>query len=479
MPLRLATVGLLAALLIAGAARAGPFPRSNDGEWLSYGHDSQLTNAVVSPVFRPSTVPDLSERWRTELDGPVVASPLYAEPLIDGRRTSAVYASTEAGSTYALQATDGRVLWQRTSDTFDASCSSFGISSTGAIDRDASLLYVIGADGKLHARDLATGDDSPGYPLDVIPFPTRQYVWGGLRIVGRELYVPFATYCDDIEPGDRMADGGVIAVNLDAPAKPLVFDPVDGEDNGGGIWGYGGLSAEPDGSFLYTGVGNAHVYDPACDCDLENVGFGEHLIKLTPDLRVVDSNFPPGVEAQGDQDFGSSPLLFQPHGCPPLAAANNKSGTLFIWDRTDLSRGPLTGFGVGDAIAPFVGQPSWSSRLQTLFDAEAHVVDGETKIGNGVAAIKATYEGCLFNEVWRTNVGDGNQAPPLVVGDVVFVGGGTGGLYALDGRTGTILWEALTDGDRTFSPVIEARRTLFAPVGNGVRAFGFGVSGAR
>ena len=476
---RRAALVLLVTLLIAGAGgRAhGTLLRGNDGPWTAYGHDAQLSNAVVSPTLRASTVPDLAEEWRTQLDGRVIASPLYAEPAIDGNRTGIVYAATWGGSLYALAADDGRVLWQRATGTTDTCGITFGVSSTGAIDRARSLLYAIGADGQLHALDLATGEEASGFPLDLIPSPSTQHVWGGLRIVGDTLYVPFASYCDTIEDGDRLADGGIVSVDLADPAKRVFFDPVPGEGNGGGIWGYGGVSAERDGSFLYTAVGNSHVFDPACDCDVDNAPYGDHVVKLTPDLGVVDANYPPGVEAQGDQDFGSAPVLFQPHDCPPLAAANNKNGAVYIWNRNDLAAGPIASFGVGDAQAPFVGQPSWSSRLQTLFATEARVPAAGARQGDGVVAIKSTYLGCHFEEIWRTSIGEGNQAPPLLVGDVVFAGGGREGIYALDGRTGRILWSAPTDGARTFSPLIEARRTLFAPVGSGIRAYSLSASG--
>ena len=466
---RRVAIAALATLLLAGGAHGAPL-RGNDGPWLAYGHDNQLSNAVISPTLRPSTVPDLAEQWRTQLDGPVVASPLYAEPTVDGAPQRIVYAATEAGSIYALAAADGHVLWQRTTGTLDACDGTFGISSTGAIDRARNTLYEIGADGQLHALDLATGAEAPGFPIDLIPSPTTQYIWGGLRIVGNRLYVPFSSYCDTITPEDELADGGIVAVGLDDPTSRTQFDAVPGDGNGGGIWGYGGVSAERDGSFLYTGVGNSHVLDPACACDVDDVAYGDRLVKLTPDLQVADSSYPSGLDRQGDQDFGSAPVLFQPHGCPPLAAANNKNGVLYVWNRTDLAAGPIASFGVGDAVAPFVAEPSWSSRLQTLFDAEARVPAAGEKDGNGVVAIKASYLGCHFDEIWRTSLGDGNQAPPLVVGDVVFAGGSEG-LYALDGRSGAVLWSEPTGGASTFGPLIEARRTLFAPVGDELRAY--------
>src|SRR2546423_5535217 len=376
MAARMATA-LLAMLLLAGGAQAAA-PRANDGDWLAYGHDGRLDNAVVSPTFRPSTVPNLHERWRAQLEGTVVASPLFAGGVL--------YVATQGGSVYALAAADGHVLWQQTTGTTLA-CGGFpfGISSTGAIDRARGLLYEIGADGKLHAFGLATGAEAANFPVDLIPSPATQYVWGGLRIVGERLYVPFASYCDEIQPGDTLADGGIYGVGLASPATHTTFDAVPGDGNGGGVWGYGGVSAELDGSFLYAGVGNSHVFDEACGCDLDNILYGDRLVKLTPDLRVADSNYPPGINPQGDQDFGSAPLLFQPHGCPPLAAANNKDGLLYIWDRTNLAAGPLTSFRPADGEAAFVGPPSWASRLPTPFDAGARRPETGPQGGDGVA----------------------------------------------------------------------------------------------
>src|SRR5438876_4602461 len=159
-------IALFATLLVAGAAGGarGAAPRANDGDWLSYGHDGRLDNAVVSPTLRPSTVPDLRERWRAELDGTVVASPLVAGDV--------VYAATDACSVYALATGDGHVLWQQTTGTGFECGITFGISSTGAIDKTRRLLYEIGADGQLHAFDLASGAEAAGFPIDLVPSPS-------------------------------------------------------------------------------------------------------------------------------------------------------------------------------------------------------------------------------------------------------------------------------------------------------------------
>src|ERR687887_1736523 len=178
-------IALLAPLLVPTPAAGKPAPRvqADEGVCLSSGHDNRLTNAVVSPTLRPTTVPNLHEQWRAQLDGLVVASPLFSDGV--------VYTATEAGSVYALDAADGHVAWQQRTGTALECGTTFGISSTGTIDTGRRVLYEIGADGQLHALDVATGAEATGFPVDLVASPSSQYVWGGLRIVGHTLYVPF------------------------------------------------------------------------------------------------------------------------------------------------------------------------------------------------------------------------------------------------------------------------------------------------
>src|SRR2546423_3614287 len=96
---------LLAMLLLAGGAQAAA-PRANDGDWLAYGHDGRLDNAVVSPTFRPSTVPHLRERWRAPLDRTVVAAPPFARGVL--------FVPPKGGSPYPPPAAHRHGLCQQT-----------------------------------------------------------------------------------------------------------------------------------------------------------------------------------------------------------------------------------------------------------------------------------------------------------------------------------------------------------------------------
>ena len=250
-------------------------------------------------------------------------------------------------------------------------------------------------------------------------------------------------------------------IQFEQPDSVSEWDAVRGEQNLGGIWGWGGVSVDPDTGAVYTAVGNSHSWSEECACYVDGAGYGNHVVALTPDLTAVLDAQSPGIESTGDYDFGAAPMLFQPNGCPPLAAANNKNGTLYIWDRTRLSSGPIAVIPVGDGVSAFVGTPAWSEDQQALYSAQAVLFGAKGRLGNGVRAFRVQ-KGCRFVQAWANPLGDGNQATPLVVGrDVLFATGGTpGGFYGLSAKTGGILWKFPTSG-RTVAVMITVGCTLF------------------
>ena len=477
----LAVAGLALALASPAAAVTTAEPFAGVDSWLAYGHDAQSTNFVPSAFLTPETAPFLANTWTAQLDGAIVAAPLYAKNVsVSGRTQDVLLVSTEAGSMYALNPADGKMLWRDefgTVTTPDNACGSFGFSSTGAIDVQRGLVYAISADGHLHALDLATGAEAVGWPVDVTVARNQiEYVWAGLRLVGDTLYVGVSSYCDQPGAGDLAAEGRVVAIDVKSGTETARFDPVPGYGNLGGVWGWGGVTVTPDGSALYTGVGNSYVRDASCACYVETVGYGNAMVELTPSLEPVASDRPGQVADTppgADIDFGAAPVLFQPPGCPPLAAANNKLGVVYVWNRDALAKGPVFQAALGDGVAAFVGQPAYSPWLGMFFDTHAVIRKDGVKVGDGVAAFSVG-PGCKIRARWVTNVGAGNEPPPIVVGNVVVAAGGdTGGYAALDARTGETEWRASTDGASTISPPIAVSNTIFAgDLGGVVRAFG-------
>jgi outer membrane protein assembly factor BamB len=208
-----------------------------------------------------------------------------------------------------------------------------------------------------------------------------------------------------------------------------------------------------------VGVGNSHVLDHRCNCYVDDAGYGDAMVKLSTGLRVLGWHRPYTIPNTGDVDFGSAPLLFQPPGCPPLAAANNKIGRMYVWARDRLAQGTRFRIVLGEGPG-FVGQPAYSPTLRMIFESHVAVYKGERKLGDGIGAFKID-EKCKFHYVWKKSIGIGNQPPPLVIGDIVFAtGGDAGGYFALAARTGRILWRFPTTG-ATYSPPIAAGGRIF------------------
>lgn len=442
----------------------GVAAQADPNAWTSYGFDNELSNGIASEALTLRTVPKLRLDWSRQLDAAVFASPLAAN--VGGDQL--VFAATEAGSVYAVYADTGDIVWRRDLGVVATpECGTWGITASGAIDLVRGILFEIGAKGLLHALDLATGDERNGFPVTVVENNLYEYVWGGLRIAGDRLYVGVASYCDAGPAGGPMPDGRLIAVPLAAPGDAVIWDAVPGPGNMGGVWGWGGVSIDPSDGRVFTAIGNSYVWSEQCGCYVDNAAYGEHVVALSPDLsEVLDANAP-DIPPTGDSDFGAAPLLFHPAACPPLAAANNKDGALYVWNRNRLADGPLLRLPLGDGIAPFVGAPAWSPTKQTIYVAQSVIRSDGRRLGNGVTAWHVD-PGCGFRPIWQAVLGDGNQATPLLAGNVLFATGGRpGGLFALNTADGKPLWSFPTDG-RTVAPMISVSGRLFAADTDGV-----------
>jgi len=462
-----AMVLVLVAILLAAPSSADRSARSTTAAraWLAYGHDAQLTNFVRLPGLTSATAKRLHQVWTKKLDGQIIASPLYLSGGQGGlpRARGAVFVATEGGSLYALKPSTGAVLWRRALGTMAAAseCGTWGISSTPAIDLKRRVIYVISADGWLHALDLATGAEKPGWPVAVtVERNDAEYVWGGLRLVGNTLYVVVASYCDAPTAQGIGVNGRIAAIDVLRARQVGIFDSVEGDQNLGGLWGWGGVSVDPKGRALFVGVGNSHVFDRGCDCYVDDAGYGNAMVKLSLGLRVLGWHRPPSVPKTEDSDFGSAPLLIQPPGCPPLAFANNKNGMMYVWNRDQLGTGTRSSVLLGGGPG-FVGQPSYSPDLKMFFEGHAAIAQNGRQIGDGVAAFTIDSK-CRFDLRWKRRVGFGNEPPPLIVGEVVFApGGDAGGYTALAARTGRVLWRFPTEAS-TYAPAIAAGGRIFA-----------------
>ncbi|PNU03166.1 c-type cytochrome [Novosphingobium guangzhouense] len=208
------------------------------------------------------------------------ASPLYVSALrfaegVQANRTLPVaFVVASTGYAYAIHAGTrrdlpaGTILWKRQLTDTPCQDGQFGNLSTPVIDRDANRLYVTSCRGDwiwdIHALDLRTGREVPGWPVTASPRTvtaevnrngTSHFVAGqiyyqrgalNLSADGSRLYVAFGP---DLQ-------GFLVSVDTRRPRIASAFSSMPREDlQQGGMWGASGPAIDRQGRiYIATGA---------------------------------------------------------------------------------------------------------------------------------------------------------------------------------------------------------------------------------
>ena len=269
--------------------------------------------------------------------------------------------------------------------------------------------------------------------------PTREHVWGALTLSGKALYLGTAAFCD-VQPWK----GRLIRVDLVSHATSEWDSvPTPGPNGGGGIFGWGGVSVDPKTGNVWVATANATGPDVPDDSGFD----AESIVELTPTLQKLQSSHAPGMPLHGDYGFGSTPMLFHPTGCQPLAAAEAKNGSLYIYRQAKLATPPQR---LQIAFpATLFGLPAWDPRTQTLFVTTTQGYNGYL---SGLLAFRAN-SACRFALAWRRNLGSSLNSVPTIVNDTVMVGTGGAKLRVFSTEDGTPI-VTLPVGGPEFAPPI-------------------------
>ena len=431
----LLTAGLPASAAVA-THHARPVDTTND--WSMWGYDSARTGFNPNEtILSTSTVQGLHLLWRFPFALQSDNSPVYASGVTVGDQTlDMLYAGDRSGTFYGIDAATGTEVWSRNLGPPQMACGGMlGVTDTALLDRSRGVLYVAGTDGNLHALDLATGAEAPGWPLQIRMFP-NEFFWGGINVYDDQLYVPVASGCDRLGTDY----GRVVRVDPSTATQTAVFYVTGGPDtgvSGGGIWGWGGVSIDPANGDVYEVSANGFPQDP-----YEHFLYAESIVRLDPDLSVISSDYP-GLQGE-DVDFGSTPVLFDaPHACGPQAFTESKTGEIFLYDRDDLAAGPVDRIAV--SAMPLIGVPAWDPQQQLLL------------VGNRTPSLDGTYQrgllafhigkDCKLKLAWQRGVPNGAFSSSPVSANGVIYFGGANRLSAFDAATHKLLWKT----KRTFT----------------------------
>jgi outer membrane protein assembly factor BamB len=425
----------LGLLVAVSAALAAPAAAAAAGvDWPTYGFTSSRSGFNPSEkLLAPGKVGALRQLWTVKLGGVIDTQPLLATGVKLSAYDTAdvVYAGTERGRFAAVDASTGRRVWTRELGAAHvSSCTDlpdYGVTGTAVLDRVRGRVYVVGGNGLAYGLDLATGRTKRHWRIATRP--DREHVWGGLTLEHGILYVTTAGICD-FPP----YHGRVIAIDT-ATGQRLKTWYVTGRNgpDGGGIWGWGGVAADPLSDAIFAATGNAVKTAPS-----EHFGYAEHVVRLTRKLHPGINDYP-GLP-NDDADFGATPLLYQAGGCPPQLAVVNKYGSLYVYDRDRIGHGPVQRIKLGGSVFAdnaLVGVPAYWPAKRNLYVSNPR---SHGRYLRGVVAFRVT-SGCRLALRWQAKGYGGVSSSPTVAGGVVYFGNGVGGkVVAFDAATGHRLW---------------------------------------
>ncbi|MFI5142589.1 MAG: pyrrolo-quinoline quinone [Thermoanaerobaculales bacterium] len=355
---------------------------------LTYHADNRRTGwtaneTVLTPTLVQATT--FGKLFTHDVDGAIYGQPLVVPGvmLAGGSIHDLVLVATQYDSVYAFDAesvtgANAAPLWhtsfldegapgvvvQPVTPWFvacDDISPEIGITSTPAVDLAGGTVWVVAKTmetsnagvsfvQRLHALDLASGQEKPGSPVVItaavpgtaadagpdglIHFdPLRHLNRPGLLLLGGVVYIAFGSHCD-VTP----YHGWLLAYDASSLAQlgAVCITPAGSE---GSIWMSGGAPAADDAGDLFLVTSNGTF-----NLDKSGADASDSLLKIAPvpgGMRILDSFTPFDQEMlnDGDVDLGSGGIMLladQPSGPPHLAICGGKEGTLYLLDRDDL-----------------------------------------------------------------------------------------------------------------------------------------------
>ena len=459
-----------------------------------HNHDSR-DGLYVDPAFTQTNAANLTRDFGFDgtVSGNIYAQPLYVDDGPGG--TAAIIAATESNIVYALDATDGTIIWQQENlgtpvALTNLPCGNIdpmGITGTPVIDLVSRSIFVNamttpdGGSTKKHliySLDLDTGAVRPGWPVDVnsaVPgfTSTVQGERGALSIVGNILYVPYGGHAGDC----GTYHGWLVGVQMDSPANVMAW--ATGAI-GGGAWATGGVASDGANPFMATG----NTFSTG-----GNWGGGEAIIRFQPGPIFTEDPsdyWAPTNWLQldnGDVDLGGSgPLLVDVPDANPssLVVALGKDGNAYLLNRSNLGgiTTPVASLHVANsAIIQAAASYRTKQGTHVAFRANSSTVStfqitatDPPTITNGWSVDRGNGSGCGSPFVTSTDGADNT---------IVWVVGASGDqkLHGYDGDTGAVVFAGggvneTMSGTHSYNTTgIAARGRIYVAGDNKVYAF--------
>lgn len=455
---------LLVLLAISVTLAAGAAQQSGN-DWPEFGSDVQSTSAPDFNTGVTATNVASMARHQISIDGIADASAIYLHDVtVKGAKHNVFFVTTTYGKTIAIDADQGKVLWEFTPAKFDSWNNTRQITnSTPVADPDREYIYAAAPDGTV--QKLAVSDGHVLWTTPITLLPEREKMDSPLKIFRGHIVAVTGGYI-----GDRTPYQGHVAI-LDAQSGKLLhvwnslcsdraglIEPSSCSGQRSAIWGRAGAVIDPNSGNIFVATGNG-TYDG-------KTNWGDATIELNPDATEMLGNYTPENNAELDQrdlDVGStSPIIM---GDQILAQGGKDDIIRLISIQKMAGTSPHAGGELQTVSTPsggkmFTAGAVWKHGGQTWLI----VADG-----GGTEAWNFT--GGKLVQVWKNSNGG---TSPVVANGLAFVYDPQGGLRVYDAEKGTQIADLECGSGHWNSPIIVDGK-IALPEGNANRPSSTGV----
>jgi outer membrane protein assembly factor BamB len=434
-----------------GPMQGVPLRRSTEGEWSKYCADLGMTgNPSGEVLLTRESARALELLWTRKLGGSIASSPTIA----GGR----LYVGDWSGQEWALDPGTGNLLAvANLGMTVNGACNppSLGVTSAPAVS--GGLLFVAGGDNSFYALDPETLDVVWRTPLGDNSAAGGYYGWSSPSVVNDVVIQGIASNC--INP---FVQGRVVALDASSGTILSVGSLVPDTDLGSGVWSSPSIDVATGAVYVATGSAPSNT-----------TGVASSIVRLALDgLQVMESWRPASAEGPWwDADWGSSPTLFADGTGRPLVGAGHKDGNYYVFDRMNLTAGPVWTAGLANrGDVPQSGEGTLST---AAFDGQRLYVGGGVPPGNTSASVGGSISAldpATGTILWR-HLFSGTVVAPVAVVNGVVLGAGGRAAVAMDANTGETLWSFGTPGVHFGGIAISKGRIYFGDLQGNLYCF--------
>ncbi len=415
---------------------AGTPPPVPGDDWPTYLHDTQRTAASGEVILSPTNAGQLGRLWRFKTDGGIAASPVVAK--------NTVYIGSWDGYEYAVDSLTGYQKWKTYLGKTTGNCNPSLIGVTSSATVQNNVVYVGGGDSYWYALDAYTGEVLWKVFTGENSADKGFYNWSSPLVYKGYAYIGIASNCDN-----PLVTGKLLKVSLASHQVVGSTLFVGEKEIGGGIWTSPTIDEDTNTLYVTTGT-QEEIWQ----------SLSQAIVAIDANSMQIKSSWQiPLSQSGGDYDWGNSAILFTDAHGRKMVAATNKNGFTYVFDRANLSAGPLweqlTGIG---GQCPPCGEGSVSSGAfarGVLYMAGGHTTIHGLGYPGAVRAIDPT----TGKYLWEHGV-PYPIVPALSYANGLIIDGEGNTMEVLDAATGTRLYSYETD-NTLYGPASVSRGMIY------------------